>query len=67
MGDTYDAVIVGARCAGSATDIALARAGWKVLLVDKATFPSDTFRDCFSRLVEPSQMETPERMARWLA
>ena len=35
----YDALVVGARCAGSAT--ALARKGYKVLLVDRASFPSD--------------------------
>jgi flavin-dependent dehydrogenase len=38
----YDAIIVGARCAGSPTAMLLARSGHKVLLVDKATFPSDT-------------------------
>ena len=38
----YDAIIVGARCAGSPTAMLLARRGFKVLLVDKATFPSDT-------------------------
>lgn len=38
----YDAIIVGARCAGSPTAMLLARRGLKVLLVDRATFPSDT-------------------------
>ena len=38
----YDVIIIGARCAGSSTAMLLARRGWKVLLVDKATFPSDT-------------------------
>lgn len=38
----YDAIIVGARCAGSPTAMLLAREGFKVLLVDRATFPSDT-------------------------
>lgn len=38
----YDAIIVGARCAGSPTAMLLARKGYKVLLTDKATFPSDT-------------------------
>jgi 2-polyprenyl-6-methoxyphenol hydroxylase-like FAD-dependent oxidoreductase len=38
----YDAIIVGARCAGSPTAMLLARQGFKVLLVDRATFPSDT-------------------------
>jgi 2-polyprenyl-6-methoxyphenol hydroxylase-like FAD-dependent oxidoreductase len=38
----YDAVVVGARCAGSVLATRLARAGWRVLLIDRATFPSDT-------------------------
>jgi 2-polyprenyl-6-methoxyphenol hydroxylase-like FAD-dependent oxidoreductase len=38
----YDAIIVGARCAGSPTAMLLAQKGYKVLVVDKATFPSDT-------------------------
>jgi len=38
----YDVIVVGARCAGSPTAMLLARKGYKVLLVDKATFPSDT-------------------------
>jgi len=38
----YDAIIVGARCAGSPTAMLLARRGFRVLLVDRATFPSDT-------------------------
>ena len=38
----YDAIVVGARCAGSPTAMLLARRGFKVLLVDRATFPSDT-------------------------
>lgn len=38
----YDAIIIGARCAGSPTAMLLARKGYRVLLVDKATFPSDT-------------------------
>ncbi|MCL6509611.1 MAG: FAD-dependent oxidoreductase [Anaerolineae bacterium] len=38
----YDVIIVGARCAGAATALLLARRGYRVLLVDKAAFPSDT-------------------------
>jgi 2-polyprenyl-6-methoxyphenol hydroxylase-like FAD-dependent oxidoreductase len=38
----YDAIIVGARCAGAPTAMLLARKGYRVLLADKATFPSDT-------------------------
>lgn len=39
---SYDAIIVGARCAGSPTAMLLARKGYRVLLLDRATFPSDT-------------------------
>ena len=39
----YDAIVVGARCAGSPTAMLLARRGYKVLVVDRAKFPSDTF------------------------
>ena len=37
----YDVIVVGARCAGSPTAMLLARAGYKVLLLDRSTFPSD--------------------------
>jgi flavin-dependent dehydrogenase len=37
----YDAIVVGARCAGSSTALLLALKGYKVLLVDRSTFPSD--------------------------
>ena len=42
MNRAYDAIIVGARCAGSPTAMLLARKGYRVLVVDRATFPSDT-------------------------
>jgi flavin-dependent dehydrogenase len=42
MGDSYDVIVVGARCAGSPTAMLLARRGYRVLLLDRATFPSDT-------------------------
>lgn len=38
----YDAIIIGARCAGSPLAMLLGRKGYKVLMVDKAVFPSDT-------------------------
>lgn len=41
----YDVIVVGARCAGSPTAMLLARKGYRVLLVDKATFPSDAPRN----------------------
>lgn len=38
----YDAIVVGARAAGSAIGLLLARRGLRVLIIDRATFPSDT-------------------------
>ena len=42
MSDQYDAIVVGARCAGATTAMLLARRGYRVLVVDRAKFPSDT-------------------------
>ena len=42
MAQEYDAIVVGARCAGSPTAMLLARKGYRVLVVDRASFPSDT-------------------------
>ena len=42
MSKPFDAIVVGARCAGSPTAMLLAREGYRVLVVDRATFPSDT-------------------------
>ncbi|MGE0297549.1 NAD(P)/FAD-dependent oxidoreductase [Pseudonocardia sp.] len=47
---SYDVIVVGARCAGSPTAMLLARAGYRVLVVDRATFPSDTIS---THLVHP--------------
>jgi len=41
-GRRYDAIVAGARCAGSPTAMLLARRGYRVLLLDRARFPSDT-------------------------
>ena len=49
----YDAIVIGARCAGSPIAMLLARQGHKVLLVDKATFPSDTIS---THLIHPTGM-----------
>jgi 2-polyprenyl-6-methoxyphenol hydroxylase-like FAD-dependent oxidoreductase len=54
----YDAIVVGARCAGSTTAMLLARQGYKVLLVDKATFPSDTMSTLY---LHPTAMTLLER------
>jgi 2-polyprenyl-6-methoxyphenol hydroxylase-like FAD-dependent oxidoreductase len=42
MTRSHDVIVVGARCAGAPTAMLLAREGYDVLLVDRATFPSDT-------------------------
>jgi 2-polyprenyl-6-methoxyphenol hydroxylase-like FAD-dependent oxidoreductase len=42
MNDLYDVIVVGARCAGAPTAMLLARHGYRVLVVDRAKFPSDT-------------------------
>ena len=38
----YDVIIIGARCAGAATALLLARSGAKVLVVDRQAYGSDT-------------------------
>ncbi len=38
----YDVIVLGARVAGAPTAMLLARSGYRVLLVDRASFPSDT-------------------------
>lgn len=38
----YDAIVVGARCAGAPTALLLARAGYRVLLLDRSAYGSDT-------------------------
>jgi flavin-dependent dehydrogenase len=50
MSRRYDAIVVGARCAGSPVAMLLARKGYRVLVLDKATFPSDTIS---THLVHP--------------
>ena len=42
MDHTHDVIVVGARCAGAATAMLLARAGLDVVMVDRADLPSDT-------------------------
>jgi 2-polyprenyl-6-methoxyphenol hydroxylase-like FAD-dependent oxidoreductase len=59
MNKPYDAIIVGARCAGSPTAMLLARKGYRVLVVDRATFPSDTVS---THVVQPLAVAA---LARW--
>lgn len=55
----YDAIVVGARCAGAPTAMLLARAGYRVLLLDRAGFPSDTLS---THLIHPPGVAA---LARW--
>ena len=59
MSERYDAIVIGARCGGSPTAMLLARNGYRVLLVDKATFPSDTMS---THLAHPPAVAA---LARW--
>jgi flavin-dependent dehydrogenase len=55
----YDVIVVGARCAGSPTAMLLARKGYRVLLVDKARFPSDVVNGYYL------QQHAVARLKRW--
>jgi flavin-dependent dehydrogenase len=55
----YDAIIVGARVAGSPTAMLLARQGYRVLLLDRDSFPSDIMSTHYIHL--PGQA----RLQRW--
>jgi len=55
----YDAIVIGARCAGAPTAMLLARRGHRVLLVDRAAFPSDTMS---THLIHPPGVAA---LARW--
>ena len=59
MTSSYDVIVSGARCAGSPTAMLLARSGYRVLLVDRVTFPSDTVS---THLVHPPGVDA---LARW--
>lgn len=59
MTNAFDVIVVGARCAGSPVAMLLARKGYRVLLVDRATFPSDTIS---THVVHPRAVAA---LARW--
>jgi flavin-dependent dehydrogenase len=58
MHRAYDVIVVGARCAGSPAAMLMARKGYSVLVVDRATFPSDTVS---THLVHPPGVDALER------
>jgi flavin-dependent dehydrogenase len=53
----YDAIVIGARCAGSPTAMLLAQQGYKVLLVDRASFPSHLPHGHFIHRGGPLQLQ----------
>ena len=59
MGKAFDVIVMGARCAGSPTAMLLARKGYRVLAIDRASFPSDTVS---THLVHPRAVDA---LSRW--
>jgi 2-polyprenyl-6-methoxyphenol hydroxylase-like FAD-dependent oxidoreductase len=55
----FDAIVIGARCAGAATAMLLARKGLDVLVLDRARFPSDIPHGHFIH------RHGPQRLAEW--
>jgi len=55
----YDAIVIGARCAGAVTAMLLARRGHRVLLLDRGDFPSDVPQGHFIH------RHGPKRLADW--
>jgi 2-polyprenyl-6-methoxyphenol hydroxylase-like FAD-dependent oxidoreductase len=55
----YDVIVVGARCGGASTAMLLARRGYRVLMVDRVTFPKDTISSHFVHAYGV------ERLSRW--
>lgn len=54
----YDAIVIGARCAGSPTAMLLGRAGYRVLLLDRSTFPPDKLS---THYIQPQGVQALDR------
>src|SRR3954452_11294138 len=59
MSESFDVIVVGARCAGAPLATMLAHAGLRVCLVDKARFPSDTPS---THAIQPAGVQVLERI-----
>jgi 2-polyprenyl-6-methoxyphenol hydroxylase-like FAD-dependent oxidoreductase len=59
MSESFDAIVVGARCAGAPLATMLARDGLRVCLVDKDRFPSDTPS---THGIQPTGVQVLERL-----
>jgi menaquinone-9 beta-reductase len=59
MSESFDVIVVGARCAGAPLATMLARAGLRVCVVDKDRFPSDTLS---THVIQPTGVQVLERI-----
>lgn len=59
----YDAIVVGARISGSSVAMLLARLGHRVLLVDRARFPSPTSSS--TNLIHPPGVQRLQEWGSW--
>ncbi|MDX6649123.1 MAG: hypothetical protein QOJ97_1074 [Solirubrobacteraceae bacterium] len=59
MNESFDVIVVGARCAGAPLATMLARAGVRVCVVDKDRFPSDTLS---THAIQPAGVQVLERL-----
>jgi 2-polyprenyl-6-methoxyphenol hydroxylase-like FAD-dependent oxidoreductase len=59
VGERFDVIIVGARCAGASLAVILARAGMKVAVIEQATFPKMTLS---SHLMEADGLDFLRRI-----
>src|SRR5947199_10683105 len=59
MSESFDVIVVGARCAGAPLASMLARAGLRVCVVDKDRFPSDTLS---THVIQPAGVQVLERI-----
>ena len=55
----YDAIVIGARCAGAVTAMLLARRGHRVLMLERGAFPSDVHQGHFIH------KRGPQWLAKW--
>jgi len=59
MSESFDVIVVGARCAGAPLATMLSRAGLRVCVVDKDGFPSDTLS---THGIQPAGVQVLERI-----
>src|SRR5436190_10965259 len=59
VSESFDVIVVGARCAGAPLATMLTRAGLRVCVVDKDRFPSDTLS---THVVQPIGVQVLERL-----